>query len=532
MKKTILIILVAFNGMLFAQQGTPSKIAEATVYRNQASLTRLAKATVKTGKNEVILTGISTDIDPASLQVKFFGDKTTLLSAKYEQNYLIKQPENTKVTSLKDQVKKVSNELEWNAITQKSLKGMLAILDKNQDLGGANGSFNASQVVALANSYKTKYLAIQKELFEVVKKQVSLNDKKAKLSKQLQELNGRYNKPSGSIILKLDSKISGIVNIMLHYTVRNAGWNPSYDLRSNSIKEDVKLSYKAKIYQRTGQDWENVALSVSTGNPTQNNNRPILKPLFAYVYQDSPVSYESDNLEEVVVSPTTNMALKKRESSYKSGYSYNAQVAQNQLNVSFGIAGKNTILSDGKENAFALKQYKLKTTYQYHTVPKLSKVAFLLAKITDWSQYNLVAGTANIFFEGAYVGKTRINPNTTADELLISLGRDNGIVVEREPVKAYTATKLIGSNKKETFAYTISIKNKKHTAINIEILDQIPVSQDKSIMVTLEDKSNASYDEKIGKLLWEIDLAPGESKTVSFKYTIKYPKKAQIQGKK
>jgi len=531
MKKTILIILVVFNGMLFAQQGTPSKIAEATVYRNQASLTRLAKATVKIGKNEVILTGISTDIDPASLQVKFFGDKTTLLSAKYEQNYLIKQPENTKVTDLKEAVKKVSDDLKWNAITQKSLKGMLAILDKNQDLGGANGSFNASQVVALANSYKTKYLTIQKELFEVVKKQVSLNDKKAKLSKQLQELNGRYNKPSGSVILKLDSKVSGIVNIMLHYTVRNAGWNPSYDLRSDSVKEDVKLSYKAKIYQRTGQDWENIALSVSTGNPTQNNNRPILKPLFAYIYQDSPVMYGDDELEETVVSPTTNMAM-KRKKEYKSGYSYNAQVAQNQLNVSFGISGKNTILSDGKENAFALKQYKLKTTYQYHTVPKLSKVAFLLAKITDWSQYNLVAGTANIFFEGAYVGKTRINPNTTADELLVSLGRDNGIVVEREPIKSYTATKLIGANKKQTFAYTITVKNKKHTAINIEILDQIPVSQDKNIIVILEEQSNASYDEEIGKLLWEMDLAPGQSKTVTFKYTIKYPKKALVQGKK
>ena len=112
------------------------------------------------------------------------------------------------------------------------------------------------------------------------------------------------------------------------------------------------------------------------------------------------------------------------------------------------------------------------------------------------------------------------------------MGRDNSIVVEREPIKAFTASKFIGTNTKETFAYAITVKNKKNKAIAIEILDQIPLSQNKAITITLDEKSGAEYDAKLGKLLWKLDIPAGGLKEVIFKYTVKYPKKAQVIGKK
>jgi uncharacterized protein (TIGR02231 family) len=156
----------------------------------------------------------------------------------------------------------------------------------------------------------------------------------------------------------------------------------------------------------------------------------------------------------------------------------------------------------------------------------------LIAKITDWSQYNLVAGEANIFFEGAFVGTSYINPEVTAKELLISMGRDNSIVVERTPIKEFTASKFIGSNKKETIGYELVVKNKKGTPITIEILDQIPVSQNKDIEITLDDKGNAEYTEDNGKLLWTIGVQARETVVEKFIYTIKYPKNKTVRGTK
>ncbi len=533
MKKVILVLVVLLNSSLFAQKIVESTIKAVNVYKQQASVFREATVSLNPGKNEVVLTGISTMINPESLQVQFSGSSNILLSAKYERNYLIERPESSNITTLKEKIEQTNDALDWNTIQVESLKGMLAVLSKNQDLGVANASFTPSQVVALANTYKAKYLEVQKELAGVNKERKTLKKTLDKYNKQLQEMNGKYNKPSGTIVLKINTQRKSELTIVSKYIVRNAGWKPLYDIRSNGIDKNVKLAYKAAIYQRTGQDWSNVALSISTGNPSLNNNRPILSPLYASIYTPN-VNYIQDDVEEVVVS---NMALKKELKGKvagvqtSDGYVYDSSVAQNQLNVVFSIPSKQTILSDGKDNAVAIKQYELTTKYSYHTVPKLDRGAFLIAKISDWSKYNLVAGQANIFFEGAYVGNTYINPQVTSEDLWVSMGRDNSIVVAREPIKDYTASKFIGTNTKETFAYSITVKNKKNKAIAIEIVDQIPLSQNKAITITLDEKTGAKHN-ILGKLLWKLDIPAGMSKEVSFKYTIKYPKKVQVIGKK
>jgi uncharacterized protein (TIGR02231 family) len=205
-------------------------------------------------------------------------------------------------------------------------------------------------------------------------------------------------------------------------------------------------------------------------------------------------------------------------------------VTENQLNIDFEIPIKQSINSDGKENLVFLKSYELTTEYIYHSVPKLNNGAFLLAKISDWSQFNLVAGNANIFFEGGFVGTSYINPQVTSNELLISMGRDNSIVVERLPIKEYKSSKLIGTNKKETIGYEITIKNKKSVPIQIEILDQLPVSKNKIIEVEVEEKGKAEYTSNIGKLLWTLDIEPRQTQNVKFIYSVKYPKDESVIG--
>jgi uncharacterized protein (TIGR02231 family) len=178
----------------------------------------------------------------------------------------------------------------------------------------------------------------------------------------------------------------------------------------------------------------------------------------------------------------------------------------------------------------ALNSYELNTEYIYHAVPKLNDGAFLLAKISNWGQYNLLAGDANIFFEGAFVGNSFINSNVTADTLLISMGRDNNININRLAVKEYASSKLIGMNKEVSFGYEISVFNKKSVPIDIEILDQIPVSQNNLIEVTLDEKGSAKYVSENGKLLWTHTIKPGQSSIEKFAYTVKYPKKESVTG--
>jgi uncharacterized protein (TIGR02231 family) len=172
----------------------------------------------------------------------------------------------------------------------------------------------------------------------------------------------------------------------------------------------------------------------------------------------------------------------------------------------------------------------MKADYIYSAAPKLDQDAFLLARATGWEEFNLLPGEANVFFEGTFVAKTFIDPNSTKDTLAISLGRDKRVVVKREKLKDYTSKKFIGSNKRETYAYEISVRNTKAEALKIIVEDQVPVSQNSQIEVTVADVGGAKYNKDTGKLIWELTLQPNETKKVVYKFEVKYPKDKIIPG--
>ncbi len=545
MKKLVILLLLAFNFNLFAQSGINSTINSVTVFKQNAEITRIVNTKLIAGTQEIVLNGISTSINPSSLQVEVNNDDITLLSAKYELNYLKTNTNNPEIKKLKEQLTNLDDELYVLTDQRESLNGMQDILNKNQAFGESKNGFTPSQVIELSNAYRAKSLEIRAELRTIKKQEKEILKQKTKIQNQLNEKNASFNKPTGNIILKIASKTPINTNLKCTYIVNNAGWNPLYDLRSSGITKNVQLNYKANVYQNTGLNWSNVIMVVSTGNPMQNNNRPILSPLYSQIYSNRYYENE-DTLNEVVIvaqgrkkekralgygisNMMEGVAIDKKE---KDGFNYNASVTTNQINIEFKIANTQSIKSDGKENLIALKNYDLETKYMYHAVPKLSTNAFLLAKVKDWGKYNLENGEANIFFEGAYIGKTYINSQVTTDTLLISMGRDNGIQVTRKPIKEYQSSKFIGSNKKETFGYDILVKNKKTIPIEIEILDQIPVSQNKLISVELLENSNANYDKEIGKLLWKLKLQPQETVKKRLVYSVKYPKKESVTNMK
>jgi uncharacterized protein (TIGR02231 family) len=163
--------------------------------------------------------------------------------------------------------------------------------------------------------------------------------------------------------------------------------------------------------------------------------------------------------------------------------------------------------------------------YQYHAVPKMDPGVFLLAKIPNYGRYGLLSGTAQIFFKDTYVGQSEIDTKTVSDTLLLSLGRDEDISIKRvKPTDLAYTPKFLNNFKRELVAYDIVVKNNKKIPVNIEILDQIPVSKQDEITVELEEKSGAQYTADFGKLLWHLEVPAYSSKTLRFKYWLKYPK--------
>ncbi len=208
----------------------------------------------------------------------------------------------------------------------------------------------------------------------------------------------------------------------------------------------------------------------------------------------------------------------------KDGLEDYVSVADNELDVTYDIDLPYDVPTNGKQQIATLKEASVNSLFKFYAVPKLDKDAFLLTEISDWEKLNLLAGEANIIFEGTYVGKSFIDPNSTNDTLNLTLGKDKRVVVKREKLADFSSVKFLGSNKLQVITYELTVKNNKKDAISFILKDQYPISTNKEIEVELINSDGAAINEEIGVLTWKLQLAPGESKKVRISYSVKYPK--------
>jgi hypothetical protein len=201
---------------------------------------------------------------------------------------------------------------------------------------------------------------------------------------------------------------------------------------------------------------------------------------------------------------------------------------ENQTTVEIQVAEPYSIKTNGERTLVDLKTYEIPSTYRYTAIPKLDKDAFLLAEISDWSQYNLLEGESNLYFEEGFVGRSILNPAALQDTLQISMGRDRSILIQREKVDQLSKKRSIGSNITESRGYEILVKNNKSQEITLQVKDQIPVSINSAITVTTGELSGGVVDPVTGIVTWEITLAPGAQQKLTLRYEVKYPKSERI----
>lgn len=210
------------------------------------------------------------------------------------------------------------------------------------------------------------------------------------------------------------------------------------------------------------------------------------------------------------------------------GVSDHTEVEEKELDATFDIDIPYSIASNNKPHSVSLKELNIPASYEYYAVPKLDPDAFLLAEVNGYEKLNLIPGEANIVFENTYVGKTFLNPYNTQDTLNLSMGRDKRITIKREKVTELSASKVLGSSKKQSFTYELTIKNSKKEAIDLLLKDQYPISTDNNMEIELLSADNAAVNKETGILTWKLNIKPGETKKVRFTYSVKYPKDQYI----
>jgi uncharacterized protein (TIGR02231 family) len=536
MRKLITLILIVgfcFGAMAQQKQNTISEIKEVTVFTNKAQITREARTSLKKGNTELVFTGLSAQIDPNSIQVKVKG-VLIILGIRHERNYLTNLDEPKQVKVLKDSLAYYKSQINEQEVFKSIYKKEEALLASNQVISGKERGITVGELKAMADFYSGRLLQLTRKEKTANQKILSHSKRQKAIQKQLTEWNAYYKKNTSSIIVEVSASKAGNANLIVSYVVYNASWHPTYDLRSTGTDQPIELNYKANIIQSTGVNWEDVKLTLSTANPNLSNVKPSVTPWLLDF--ERPMLYENKTMsrsQTIKKEKAGQFSVADAESEMLEEIVTVAdytQTTQTTLNTKFDISIPYTVRTGGKATKVDIKKEILEASYTYAVAPKLDNSAFLIAKLTNWDQYDLLAGQANLFFEGTYVGKTFIDTNNVRDTLELSLGRDKHIVVERKPVKNFTSKKLIGSNQKEAYAYEISVRNTKNIPVSILIEDQIPVSSHSDIEVSEVSAEGATWDKSTGMLKWKVKLNAGEDKKVNYSFEVKYPKNKQVMG--
>lgn len=192
-------------------------------------------------------------------------------------------------------------------------------------------------------------------------------------------------------------------------------------------------------------------------------------------------------------------------------------------NLEYAIETPYSIPTDGQDHSIRIKSVEVPVDYVYHAMPALERDVFLTADIPNWNALNLLSGKASIYYQGTFTGETYIDAHFSKDTLGISLGRDGSLVVEREGNSKKYDRRRIGNNIREKSAWDITLRNNKQVPVKMVVEDQYPLSDRKSISVELLDGGTAKVDERSGIMKWELELAPGERRELSYEFEVRYP---------
>lgn len=533
MKRTFIITILLCGFLVSQGQVNPqipltSNVEKVILYIGGAQVTRTATVNLPKGTTKLIVKQLPNTIDGSTFAVEGKGDFTILSIMEGYSN---------DSQSLPIEAKPIKDSLNLLLLQKEDIENEKIILDQeevflnlNRSISGQQTGINAVELKQIHEFYKSRFTLVKKEQLANKRKQIDL-------VKEIERLKARlYPFSADRVSLNQELAITVMTNkavngtLKISYYTAAAGWAPTYDIRTEGSGEPIDLVLKASATNATGENWENVRFTFSTGKPVLGATPPVIYPWFI-----RPVQPPRPILAEMSVSRSSakkDIAYDKAELddySYSSGSSADYTVKQEaMLAIDYDIPIPYTLATGKDPLTVEVEKTKFNAVYEHTVTPKLSSNVYLIARIPNTEGISLLNANASIYLKGAYTGTAYIAPEMVADTITLPIGVDNGVKVERTRIKDFTSRRVIGSKVTETVGWELTIVNKRSNPITFKLKDQIPISTDKSIQVKTIEISGGVLDEKSGIISWDAQLDSGKTKKIKFTYSVEYPKDKQI----
>jgi uncharacterized protein (TIGR02231 family) len=547
------ISLIAFTAAFPAVAGETdvvSRIDAVTIYPDAAIVTRLAEVDAPAGDSVLTFRNLPLGLDPDSLRVE--GAAVTALTIGSVETHVAPTEARSGDDALTTKIAALRQQRAATQTTIDALQGKRAMIERFSQSGPEKLSSD-SKPLDVAD-WSTAWDAVGTALAKVGADLAPALDQARALDEQIAALEAQRQAPqpqaAGRIVtVAVNAAAAARLSLSLSYRVADVGWTPLYDAAlktEDAAGPSMTLTRRAAIAQSTGEDWSDVALTVSTARvaravdvvdlPGQRIDfwQPEVNELSAARPAAKSAAPLADRSTSAGAPPAPPIfAMEGSAPQPIAAQEAAAQLQAGAYTAAFKAAGRVTLASDGSQKSFVLGRVVVQPTLSVKTAPSVDPTAYVEAHFIDAEDAPILPGQVALSRDGAFVGEGRIGFVAPGDGADLGFGGDDKVKVARAPVNRkeneptwYNQTKI------ETREFVTNVKNLHAFPVKVQLIDRTPVSENAAIVVELAPATTPPTDKQIGDkrgvMGWTLDLKPGEAKDVRFAYRMKWPADREV----
>jgi uncharacterized protein (TIGR02231 family) len=515
-------------------------VTAVTVFRDGARVVRTGRVDVAPGLRPVVVGNLPAVADPASVRVAARGRDLGLFSVEVQRRF--------GADPLREQTARLRSEAErWRDAVQAlddedaAEQAGLSFLGHLSDATatalaravsfGRVGYDDLARMSGHLSTSTAEVLGRRREI--AARKRTALRELEA-AEERLAAAEQRAAHPAEFVEVSviLEARAAAEAEVEVSYHVSGASWRPLYDLTLNG--ERLTVSCLAEITQRTGEDWPEIALALSTTRSGRHQTLPELSPwyigraraaMLKRIARARRPPSPGDRLSEELSAGAMAAALPDAEviaAQYGDG--------ESGAGLVYTVARPLAVPADGGPHKTLIAQFDADAVLDYLTVPVLASEAYLRATVTN-GPLLLLPGQARVFHGSRFVGQTSLGTVAAGEEFEVQLGVDDQIRVERKLRRRAASKTMIVGTRTVDIGYEITVENHREGKAKVSVHDHIPVSTDGEIKVRPREASPAPDEtDDLGKLIWNLSLEPGRAATIQHRFTVEHPAQVNVTG--
>ena len=491
-----------------------SRITQVTVYPGSATVQRTLS--VPAGARQAVFACLPAGLDAQTLQVSApAGMAVGELSVRQQPRELIAgcaHPQQARIRALEDQI----------AALQAEAQGL-------EQAGGWLNRYTqptgTAQIAATTDALRRSGQSVALRQHQLAREQEALQAQLKPLQADAQRTGGAQGQAS-TVLVTLSAPQGG--QLQLSYQVRGPGWQPGYRASLDVERQRVRLERTAQVSQNSGEDWRDVPLTLSTGQPNAAASGPLPRPW--RISEAQPVA--------PMPAPAARMAKSAEMANLAAApeaVSFDASVFEGSHATSFVLPQRVSVPSNGEQLSLALGEQQLDAKVLVRSTPALDSNAYLVASFALPDSGVWPSGPVRLYRDGAYVGASRLDADQVAQAGL-GFGRDERVQVRALPAEQKQgSTGFIGSRQQRVVQSSWEVRNQHRTPIALQLLDAAPMAEQQDIRVESRyspQPASTAWNEQPGSVLWEQTLPPGATERIRAEHRISWPQDMRLRERR